>query len=322
MVKYYGQVISTKIGILTINSFQNLNSISKILNNNFPNKKFHVICGIWWSLESLKQILKMIIIVFTNKVKYKNVKFYFLCNTKSELKIINSLGLNGIFCNQNCFLDENKFRIINSPKKFDAIYNAVLLKFKRHYLMSKIRNGAIITYNFENSKYKVELDKILDDSINWLNYKCKSTPRFLSEYNLVEFINMSYVGLALSKEEGAMYASGEYLLCGIPIVSTKSKGGRDVFFTRNNSMVVNNTSESVFEAVKQLKNKNIDPSLIRNEFIDSIKEHRDNFNELLFKIASEHSCELEFQEDLKWNNWFINKLRFELSEDYLISVFK
>ena len=41
----------------------------------------------------------------------------------------------------------------------------------------------------------------------------------------------------MSSQEGAMYSSVEYLLCGLPIVSTKSTGGHDVFFTDTNCII-------------------------------------------------------------------------------------
>jgi glycosyltransferase involved in cell wall biosynthesis len=38
------------------------------------------------------------------------------------------------------------------------------------------------------------------------------------------------VGLCLSTVEGSNYASMEYMLAGLPIVSTPSIGGREVYF--------------------------------------------------------------------------------------------
>ncbi|WP_164127899.1 glycosyltransferase, partial [Stenotrophomonas maltophilia] len=42
--------------------------------------------------------------------------------------------------------------------------------------------------------------------------------------------NQAAVGLCLSAVEGAMCASMEYLMAGLPVVSTPSVGGRDVYF--------------------------------------------------------------------------------------------
>jgi len=65
---------------------------------------------------------------------------------------------------------------------------------------------------------------------------------------------MSKVGLCLSKKEGAMFASIEYLLCGLPIVSTRSVGGRDEFFTDKNCIFAEDNAESVKQCVDEWLN--------------------------------------------------------------------
>jgi hypothetical protein len=54
--------------------------------------------------------------------------------------------------------------------------------------------------------------------------------RYLTQGAVNYFCNRSRVGLCLSAHEGASLASAEYSLAGVPIVSTPSKGGRDVLF--------------------------------------------------------------------------------------------
>ena len=49
------------------------------------------------------------------------------------------------------------------------------------------------------------------------------------------------VGGVFSEEEGACWASSEYLLCGLPVVSTHSRGGRDVWYSGHNSLIVEPT---------------------------------------------------------------------------------
>ena len=52
----------------------------------------------------------------------------------------------------------------------------------------------------------------------------------MNDEEVNNFLNQCKVGIILSEVEGANYASIQYLLAGLPVVSTKSKGGRDVFF--------------------------------------------------------------------------------------------
>ena len=45
--------------------------------------------------------------------------------------------------------------------------------------------------------------------------------------------------------EGANYSSSEYLLCGLPVVSTESSGGRDYWFDDYNSIICKPNEDSV-----------------------------------------------------------------------------
>jgi glycosyltransferase involved in cell wall biosynthesis len=69
----------------------------------------------------------------------------------------------------------------------------------------------------------------------------------------VILLNQAYCGLALSAIEGGMHASMEYLLCGLPVVTTESLGGRSYFLNSNNSIFVDDNSDAVLSAVNELK---------------------------------------------------------------------
>ena len=66
--------------------------------------------------------------------------------------------------------------------------------------------------------------------LTYCNYsKASGTLRDLNTEEVRRILVQSRCGLALSAQEGAMYASGEYLLAGLPVVTTRSRGGRDAF---------------------------------------------------------------------------------------------
>ena len=77
----------------------------------------------------------------------------------------------------------------------------------------------------------------------------------LSEVN--RHLNRAGVGLCLSEREGAMFASTEYLLSGLPVVSTPSTGGRHVYYDEEYCWTVPPDPRSVAEAVAALKAKGI-----------------------------------------------------------------
>lgn len=66
-------------------------------------------------------------------------------------------------------------------------------------------------------------------------------PVYLSASQVCAALNRCEVGLALSELEGPCWASTEYLLCGLPVVTTPCSGGREVWYNEGNSIVVQPT---------------------------------------------------------------------------------
>ncbi|WP_259013909.1 glycosyltransferase [Emticicia fluvialis] len=316
---YFGTVIDVEHRIICLNSYDHLYSLSKLLSRSCK-ERIDIICGLWYSHESFKEVFKLVISIIRNKLQFPNITVHILCNTQKEYNILSMIGIKCTYCNHNAFIDETIFRIIpNQVKKYQAVYNAVLSEFKRHFLCEKVENLALVTYNFKNSEYKKYLDSILIDA-HWLNYVGSTdNPIFLNNLQLCEIYNQSNVGLALSEIEGAMYSSAEYLLCGIPVVSTESKGGRDVFFTNENSVITKATTEDVVNAIKlAIEKKSGQSELIRSQMINMMEEHRDRF----IKYVNTMYKNMGLEKDLKdtWEEWFTNKLRNEYSPEEIVGI--
>lgn len=309
---YYGAIIDKETKIIALNSHLNMYRFSKEIYNMIDGN-LYLICGIWWTIEPARQILKTMLLYYYTRLRYPRIKITLLANTSLEVKLLNILGIKSILCNHNCFIDENIFTIKNLDKKFDAVYNAVLLNFKRHYLLKKIKNIALITYNFTNVKYKSNVDTILDEHV-WVNYDKDENARFLNEREIVTVYNQSKIGIALSKEEGAMYSSNEYLLCGLPVLSTYSKGGRDIFYNKDNSILVEDNEQAVKIGFDQLLQKECDPYKIRQYVLSIMHEHRQHFFSLVNQIIINESGKARDISET-WDKWFVNKLRNELSID-------
>ena len=75
--------------------------------------------------------------------------------------------------------------------------------------------------------------------------------------------NQAAVGLCLSAVEGAMYSSMEYLMAGLPIVSTPSLGGRDVYFDPDYCLIVEPEPAAIRRAVERLRDRAIPREEIR-----------------------------------------------------------
>lgn len=73
---------------------------------------------------------------------------------------------------------------------------------------------------------------------------CYYNTRQLNHGEVADILQRSCVGLMLSFVEGASLASLEYLLCGLPVVSTASFGGRDAWYDHNNCIIVGPSIEA------------------------------------------------------------------------------
>lgn len=158
----------------------------------------------------------------------------------------------------NIFINEHLYRPLPEPKTYDAIYTAQLQPFKRHWLAKDIKSLMVVSYGGDLHTYCPEL-KHADFNRD-----------FLPRPELARKYSQAWAGLCLSAEEGAMLASCEYLFCGIPVVSTPSKGGRDEFFDEFNSIIVPPEPEAVAKAVEKWKNAHPDPHQIREHTLQKV----------------------------------------------------
>lgn len=104
---------------------------------------------------------------------------------------------------------------------------------------------------------------------------------------IVRLYNQCRVGLCLSGMEGAMFASMEYLLCGLPIVTTRSVGGRDAFFDPEYVITVEDTPEAVSAGVKEMCARAPDPARIRAQTLEKTAMHRGWLRNLLREEVTE-----------------------------------
>lgn len=83
-----------------------------------------------------------------------------------------------------------------------------------------------------------------------------------------------------------MYASTEYLLAGLPVVSTPSRGGRNIYYDDEYCLTVPPDPRSVADAVYALKAKRISREYIRRKTLQRIEKDRSRFLTLLNSILS------------------------------------
>jgi glycosyltransferase involved in cell wall biosynthesis len=203
------------------------------------------------------------------------LKVTVLANSVNEVKNLSGLGLSVVLCNHNAFLDERRYPLLNVPKRYDAIYIARITPFKRHQLAADIKSIRLIGgyYYKSDMPYKKE---ILEGKLAHADYSFHvKSSRIPAE------IARARCGLCLSAAEGAMFASAEYLLCGIPVVNTPNIGGRDELFPDFAVKTVPPDPASIAAAVREFAENPPPPEKIRAAVLEKMEVHRKTFRALL-----------------------------------------
>ena len=231
-------------------------------------------------------------------------QFFFLYNSPLEMQNFSAKGFQGDVINQNAWIDEN---LVMQPLKREKIYDAIYVgrrsAFKRHMLASEVSRLALVAGNNHGNS-------IMDiPPYDYLNEKP------LSPEEVCEKINQAYSGLILSEEEGTCFASSEYLLCGVPVVSTPSKGGRDVWYNEYNSIICEPSPDSVAEAVEELVQYPRNPLRIRKMHIEQSQIYRAKFINLLGDIFKRFGV-LDVDPVNYFHSNFFHKLRKSYKPDF------
>ena len=229
-------------------------------------------------------------------------------NTAVEVEVLARAGIDAILCNQNAFLSERLFYPDPTiTKRFDAIYDASFIAYKRHYLAAKIESLALIGYVKQDSRHDAmaTVRRQLSHA-HWLKGGPGDARPWVSDVQLNRYLNMCRVGLCLSAQEGAMYASAQYLLAGLPVVTTHNKGGRDTLFSPDHVRWVADDPDAVAVAVRGLVGNPPDPVVIRAETLRRMAAHRQRLVDLVNGIYRGEGMESEWLGE--WHGDLPNKL--------------
>lgn len=218
-------------------------------------------------------------------------QFVFMCNTPKEKALLDEAGEIAVFLNHNLFVSEDDFYPIDGePLRFDAVYNARLNAQKRHELSLLIDSCAMIFMRTSMELQSYERELILRHAREaprhrFINELRDGVPEYLEPPAINRIYNQSAVGLALSMAEGAMYASIEYLLSGLPVVTTPNWGGRDVYFDSEYCITAEPDPRAVRDAVIALRDRRIPRPYIRAKTLEKIERDRARFRELLQSLT-------------------------------------
>ena len=241
-------------------------------------------------------------------LKLDKKQFFFMYNSPQEMENFAEKGFQGDVINQNAWLDEKAIaQHLGKEKIYDGIYVDFNKKSKRPQLAAQLSALALVT--------KTNHGKAFADTppYKYLN------EQQLSEAEMWEKINQSHCGLVLSEEEGACQTSSEYLLCGIPVVSTSSLGGRDVWYNEHNSIICEATPEAVASAVEKFVQNPPDAQRIRQQHIEQAQEYRDKFIQVVADVFKRFGVDDEASSYFQKN--FYNKMRKNENINFVKSLF-
>jgi glycosyltransferase involved in cell wall biosynthesis len=253
-------------------------------------RRAHLLVQLSWTHESKG--------VFENRVRrvesYTSLnrghKVTILANTQNEFEAFASRGIDALFCNGTVFLSGSLFHPIpGCRKEYRAVYDAAISPYKRHLLAKNIRDLALISYvkHDSNRNYVQKVVKALAQA-TWLNGVPNQQTWWLTQQDVNQYINRAHVGLCLSAKEGMMYASAQYLLAGLPIVTTASKGGRDIFYDPSYVRIVEDDPAVIASAVEEFCAAPPSVELIRQSTLERFQVFRSRFARFMQELLYGH----------------------------------
>jgi len=215
-------------------------------------------------------------------------RMVFLANSRAEQRRLVARGLGAAWVSRNAFVSPETFRPLpESEKRFDAVYDARVCPFKRHELASGIASLALVAARppIHHDEAYVRSVRALLPHAYWFNDPLSPDYRPFRLAQVNEAVNSARVGLCLSAVEGAMIASVQYLLAGLPVVSTRSRGGRDEFFDPDYVRIVDDDPAAVAEGVRTMVSCPVPPEEIRRRTLERIAPHEARLFELLDAVC-------------------------------------
>jgi tetratricopeptide (TPR) repeat protein/glycosyltransferase involved in cell wall biosynthesis len=236
-------------------------------------------------------------------------QFFLMYNSPLEMQHFAEKGFQGDVINQNAWLDENKvMQSLGKDKIYDGIYVDFDKKSKRYQLASQVSRLALVT---TANPGKVVSEIPPHDYLN---------DKPLPPKEICEKMNQAHCGLILSAEEGACSTSSEYLLCGIPVVSTPSLGGRDVWYDEYNSIICEPTPEAIALAVEKFLQNPPDPQHIRQKHIEKAQEYRAKFIQVVADVFNRFGV-VDVEPSTYFKKNFYHRMRKSENINFVKSLF-
>lgn len=271
-----------------------------------------VVVGYFWQIEDERRVQlvkRMYDIEHRRRCPYHRVLH--VCNTPRQFEMFRGAGMRAVYSSRAALADERIYRPLPSvvaQQEFDAVYDARLQPYKRHHLAVGVSSLALLHAHerfIGHQRHVRETVRMLPDA-HYFNGDPRGPYRKLDPETVNEAYNRCRVGLCLSQTEGVMFSSIQYLLAGLPVVSTRSGGGRDVFYDDRVALIVDDDPRAVGEGVAEMIRRDLDSDEIRTSTLKKVNQHRQRLTDALQAVYDEHGIERRITDD--WPAFYVNKL--------------
>lgn len=251
-------------------------------------KALHLV-GLSWTLELEDQAKRLANDLEAAARDLSQSRFVILTNTEFESHLLADLGVPAFAGSLLMFIDDAAFKPLDCAVEFDAVYNATLSLAKRHELAREVASLALLyDVGAPGLGMRYEETRALLPRATFLNHEAgRGAYKQLPIDECATQINRGRVGLCLSAAEGPMQAAMEYLLCGLPVVSTRSFGGRDRYFMPPFCRIVDDDPAAVAAAVATFAERRIPKQVVRNFIMHVLRFERHNFLLTVNKLVNE-----------------------------------
>ena len=252
-----------------------------------PGLAFTCLVRTMWTLEAGTGLAEVTFTYHRFRELHPHIAIHVMANTETELALLKDRGINAVLANHNMFVDETVFRPRPEIQRvYDAVYNANFSPFKRRELAAEIPRCVHIGYaadpeSKDDMRGAFLAARALLPRHHFLNPHTDDSVKRLGPNEVNHVLVRAHVGLCLSEVEGPMVASIEYLMAGLPVVTTPNTGGRDRYFTGLTALVAEPNPRAIRLAVEAMRARAIPPDAVRETTLKLVDRDRATFNDFI-----------------------------------------
>ena len=236
-------------------------------------RPFHILAPPQWRMRD--QLDEALDLKAWLASQHPNATLTIMPATEADAAMVRAAGLNAVWASHTALVDERAFYVEPDVAKiYDAVHTANTRAWKRHELAYGVPDLALITYTWDDRGLAHDELALNYKSLSYINYSERDGPINLDAAGVRGVLGRARCGLVLSALEGANNASMEYFLCGLPLVTTPSEGGREEMYDPRHVTIVEPTAEAVEAAVAAYRMSAPDPFEIRASALAKARAHR------------------------------------------------